>query len=244
MTIQQLLERIKQADSLKELNKVLSHYLSTLGIHSYAFTYYDLYPSSQRPLRYSYVSPALEAWHHHFIASQYEDVDQTLKLAKKVAEPILWDVYEQLKEVKQAKEARLREESIEFGVHKGLLIPIHGPGDEFSVLVLHQRKGENWLDQHPEYVHFCFLAGYYYYGKLVELLQPDQSLLRKFKLTRREMQCLELTSKGYLARDIAKTLHITERTANFHIQNLNKKLGVSNKYQAIAKARVAGLLNK
>jgi LuxR family transcriptional regulator, activator of conjugal transfer of Ti plasmids len=241
MNIQQVLPLFKRAEEIKELSKVLGFYLGGLGIQSYAFTYYDLYPSSQRPIRYSYVSPALDIWHQHFIASQYEDVDQTLKFAKKRIEPIFWDVHEQVKDTQHPKEARLRKESIEYGINKGVLIPIHGPEDDFSTLVLHQRAEETWLEEHPEYVQEAFLAGYYYYGRLVEIL-PSHPKANKFKLTKREIQCLELCAKGYLAREIAKVLHITERTANYHIQNLNKKMGVNNKYQAILRAQKEGII--
>lgn len=234
----------QQASNLQELNKRMASYLAGLGIRSYAFTYYDVYPSSQRPLKYAYVSPELASWHQHFIASHYEDVDRTLQLAKKVAEPIVWDVYKQQEEAKNPKEIRLREESIEYGIHKGILIPVHGPGDEFAVLVAHQRKGEEWIDKYPQYIHLCFLAAYYYYAKLVYLLPTEPIAKEKFKLTKRELQCLELSAKGYLARDIAKKLDITERTANYHIQNMNKKMGVSNKYQAINRARQFGILKE
>ncbi|MBA3536441.1 MAG: helix-turn-helix domain-containing protein, partial [Tatlockia sp.] len=33
--------------------------------------------------------------------------------------------------------------------------------------------------------------------------------------------------------EIAEILEISQRTVNYHIQNSNKKLGVSNKYLAI-----------
>ena len=242
MNISEFAQAIEAISSIKELNKLMGRYLAGLGIHSYAFTYYDVYPSSQRPLRYSYVSPPLESWHHYFIASQFEDVDQTLQIAKKVAKPVLWDVYDQQKEAVNPKEIRLRQESIDHGIHKGVLIPVHGPGDDFGVLVVHQRKKETWLDQHPEYIHDCFLAAYYYYAKLAILLPPDSEVKEKFHLTDRELQCLELSAKGYLARDIAKILQITERTVNYHVQNLNKKMGVSNKHQAIYRAQQYGLL--
>lgn len=52
----------------------------------------------------------------------------------------------------------------------------------------------------------------------------------------REMQCLLLIAKNYTTSAIAKSLCITERTVNFHIQRLNKKLGTQNKYQSVLKA--------
>ncbi|MCX5843241.1 MAG: LuxR C-terminal-related transcriptional regulator [Deltaproteobacteria bacterium] len=35
--------------------------------------------------------------------------------------------------------------------------------------------------------------------------------------------------EGKTSKDIAKLLNITERTANFHRENIRKKLGLTNK---------------
>jgi DNA-binding CsgD family transcriptional regulator len=42
--------------------------------------------------------------------------------------------------------------------------------------------------------------------------------------------------------EIAKKLNITSRTTHFHIQNVNKKLGVANKFDAVNKALELGLI--
>lgn len=52
-------------------------------------------------------------------------------------------------------------------------------------------------------------------------------------LTKREQECLRLTAEGFRLEMIAQLLKISKRTVNFHLQNANKKLGVTNKYLAI-----------
>ena len=51
-----------------------------------------------------------------------------------------------------------------------------------------------------------------------------------------------LISKNYSVSEMAHELHLTERTINYHIQKLNKKLGTKNKYQSLAKALRLGML--
>jgi len=64
----------------------------------------------------------------------------------------------------------------------------------------------------------------------------------KYQLSKREIQCLTLLAKQYSIDAIAKSLHISERTVNYHIQRLNKKLGAQNKHQSVMKALQKGLI--
>jgi LuxR family transcriptional activator of bioluminescence operon len=97
-------------------------------------------------------------------------------------------------------------------------------------------RGENCLDHWQALQYELFVVGYYYYSYLQPLLLKNQTPVEKFDLSQREIQCLILIAKQYPVKLIAENLHITERTVNYHIQRLNKKLGVKNKYQAVAKA--------
>ena len=64
----------------------------------------------------------------------------------------------------------------------------------------------------------------------------------KNPLTPREMQILMLISKGITARDVSKTLNISENTVHVHAQNIYKKLNASNKSEAVFEATSLGIL--
>jgi LuxR family transcriptional activator of bioluminescence operon len=136
----------------------------------------------------------------------------------------------------------MRLDSIEFGAVQGLSIPIHGPQEDFAILLLVQMRGqkclENWQLQQYEF----FAAAYYYYFYMQQQLLKNSKPAKKHQLNKREIQCLTLIAKQYSIEAIAQTLHITERTVNYHIQRLNKKLGAQNKYQSVIKALNVGLL--
>jgi DNA-binding NarL/FixJ family response regulator len=51
-------------------------------------------------------------------------------------------------------------------------------------------------------------------------------------LTRRETEILELVSKGYSNNHIASLLWVAEQTVKFHLSNIYRKLGVSNRTEA------------
>jgi DNA-binding NarL/FixJ family response regulator len=61
-------------------------------------------------------------------------------------------------------------------------------------------------------------------------------------LTPREREVLELLSDGLSARQVARRLALSERTVNTHVANLYRKLGVSNRVQAVREAIRLGLV--
>jgi two-component system, NarL family, response regulator DegU len=59
-------------------------------------------------------------------------------------------------------------------------------------------------------------------------------------LTRRELEILTLVSEGLHNADIARKLWITDQTVKFHLTNIYRKLGVSNRTQASRWATAGG----
>ena len=55
-------------------------------------------------------------------------------------------------------------------------------------------------------------------------------------LTEKELEILTLIAKGYKNKQIADTIYITEGTVKVHINNMLRKLGVSDRTQALIKA--------
>lgn len=58
----------------------------------------------------------------------------------------------------------------------------------------------------------------------------------KEALTEREQEILTLIAKGYKNKDIADQLFISEGTVKVHVNNILRKMGVSNRSEAIVKA--------
>ncbi|HAS32272.1 MAG TPA: DNA-binding response regulator [Microbacterium sp.] len=68
---------------------------------------------------------------------------------------------------------------------------------------------------------------------------PEQSKVER--LSARERQILELLGVGLSNQDIARRLHISERTARTHVSSVLMKLGVESRTQAALIAARAGL---
>jgi DNA-binding NarL/FixJ family response regulator len=63
-------------------------------------------------------------------------------------------------------------------------------------------------------------------------------------LTRRELEILQLVAEGDSNAQLAKMLWITEQTVKFHLSNIYRKLGVSNRTEAARWAQLHGLLDR
>lgn len=62
------------------------------------------------------------------------------------------------------------------------------------------------------------------------------------RLTRRQLEVLDLLARGVQARRIAEALGISETTARNHIAMLLRRLDSHSQLQAVARARDWGLL--
>jgi DNA-binding CsgD family transcriptional regulator len=71
-----------------------------------------------------------------------------------------------------------------------------------------------------------------------DLAPPSQGA----PLSPREVECLELSSRGLTSLDIGMKLGIAERTVHFHFGNILSKLDAINRHEAIAMAVRRGLI--
>ena len=69
----------------------------------------------------------------------------------------------------------------------------------------------------------------------------DNDLLRK--LTRRELEILQLVSGGRSNRQVAEILWVADQTVKFHLANIYRKLGVRSRFEAARWARESGILD-
>jgi len=63
-----------------------------------------------------------------------------------------------------------------------------------------------------------------------------------FVLTDREVEALTWVARGKSSADIAVLMHVSERTINFHIDNIIRKVGVATRVQAAIRCAMLGLI--
>ncbi|MBV8635198.1 MAG: autoinducer binding domain-containing protein [Burkholderiaceae bacterium] len=80
------------------------------------------------------------------------------------------------------------------------------------------------------------------HASMSRLLVPKYAPETLVTMTLREKEVLRWTAEGKTAYEIGQILAVSERTVNFHINNVVTKLGASNKTQAAVKAATLGML--
>jgi LuxR family maltose regulon positive regulatory protein len=61
-------------------------------------------------------------------------------------------------------------------------------------------------------------------------------------LSPRELQIIRRLADGHSNKELARLLFVSENTIETHLRRINGKLGTGNRMQAVAQARVLGLL--
>jgi DNA-binding NarL/FixJ family response regulator len=62
-------------------------------------------------------------------------------------------------------------------------------------------------------------------------LEPPPAEKQRFRLTRREMEVVQLIARGYSNRELAKELNLSEETVKRHLSNTFDKTGVSTRLE-------------
>lgn len=83
----------------------------------------------------------------------------------------------------------------------------------------------------------CLLPVFFHTVRQLNTCVGSQCLLSK-----REISVLEWIKQGKSTWDVSQVLNITERTVNFHVKNIFKKLGVVSRAQAVAVAIDLGVI--
>ena len=80
-------------------------------------------------------------------------------------------------------------------------------------------------------------------GVLDESSYFFDDFLKKYKLTRREVDIIRLVCKEFSSKQIAAELHLSEFTVNTHRKNIQRKLNVKNVAGLVSFAREHQLVN-
>ncbi|MDO9101103.1 MAG: LuxR family transcriptional regulator [Candidatus Nitrotoga sp.] len=181
-------------------------------------------------------------WRAHYVEHNYQEIDPTYHhcITKRQTIPVIWDS----RVFKGSKEAKMRNESREFGLLCGASFAVHGGHGEAAMLSLASSQDSYRAQQDILSLigKSQLLACYLHEAVQRIVLSKGPLLLTKMELTLREKECLLWAAEGKTGGEIADILQITERTVTFHLQNAGNKMGASNRQHAIARALSMGLI--
>lgn len=234
------LESLLSVASVVELKSQLENITRKLGFNHFSCGVMDLAPETRVP-SFRLLSCYPEDWQAHYNANSYfeEDPVITHTIRHRKPLPAIWPVPGVLNE---PLHHRLFSEAADFGMSSGVTVSSQG-ANQVSVLslssewTLSQIKGEL-----PKALGFAQLLACYLQEVWNRLAEPA-TFYKACKLSGRELECLHWASVGKTSWEIARILNISERTVVFHIGRAVKKMDVSNRRQAVAKAITMGYIH-
>lgn len=230
-------ETLARATTVDQLRVEMHRFARAMGFEHFVYGLQISGPSL-KPQQYilnGYPPKWMERYMHH----GYFKKDPVVQHAQRSTLPAIWTD----ETFHDGKSATFWEEAWSFGLKAGLSFAVHEQPAVTGIFSLARDKA---LDLPPGELAALvgraqvFASLLHHAVSRIDLPQllPEHA----FTLTAREKECLKWAAEGKTAWEIGQILHISERTAVFHLNNMVRKLGASNRTQSIVRAVALKLL--
>lgn len=177
-----------------------------------------------------------EGWMDHYRANGFLDIDPTVRAGVCSSELIVWP------ESTRGEARQLWSDACGFGLGSGVARSSWGAHGVFGMLTLARHDGGLTQAEINEVSLPTHWLTNLTHMMMSRFLIPELAPAGSVTLTPREHEVLCWTAEGKTAYEIGRILSISERTVNFHLNNVMTKLAVTSKLQAVVKAIMTGLL--
>jgi LuxR family transcriptional regulator len=117
----------------------------------------------------------------------------------------------------------------------GATVPLHLPHGGFVTLTGIVASQQQARDISDTLAQLTFIA-HRFQESAFPLFDASMLTCRHVKLSNRERECLAWSAEGLTAKEIARKLHRSVATVTLHLNTAAKKLGATNRVQAVARA--------
>jgi LuxR family transcriptional regulator, quorum-sensing system regulator BjaR1 len=167
-------------------------------------------------------------WMELYIQENYVQHDPSQRHARRTVHPHEWkDAPYDCEREPKARE--LIQRASDFKIHNGLVVPIPSPFGCVGQVFMGGDSPKLSMRDKPT----LHLMALYAFDRVEQLAVRR---VRISTLTTREKEVLAWAAKGKTAWEVGEILHISERTANAHLQAAALKLGTLNKTHTVAVA--------
>lgn len=230
-----LLTTIDAAITTEEMQSLIQRTVRNFGFDGYS---YHLYRPDNGDLEY--VGEWPHEWLNRYEKKHYADIDPVVEQLLRSMTPFTWSEAVAKRPV-NSHERIVMNEARDFGIKEGAEVPVHEygfGGATFSVFSSSVEDFKTAWDEHRNDFHvFCL----YFHEKYRQLVSTPLTVPSPH-LTRRERECLVLTSRGKTAWEIGEILSISDRTVKQYLSSATMKLGSFSKHHAVVKAILTRLI--
>ncbi|MFB4205326.1 Transcriptional activator protein AnoR [wastewater metagenome] len=238
--LSELIEAALAADSIEALHSVCSRAAALYGYDH--FIYGARFPSSLTRPFMLVISGHPDEWRERYQAEDYIQLDPAVRHSVNHVRPARWSELFDSPEYGPEDLAVLHEAAA-FGLVTGTCLPVRGSRGEVGLLSFSSgRRGTPVERDIRASQPALFMFSSYVHEAVCGLLDHGALPYRPASLTARERECLLWAAEGKTAWETGAILGVSERTVVFHLNNAARKLDVTSRQQAVARAIAQGLI--
>ncbi|HEY0440137.1 MAG TPA: LuxR family transcriptional regulator [Xanthobacteraceae bacterium] len=230
------LELIDRLDQLTDPNAVMAECRRVLQYFGFETLLVSGVPQRNQQLEDVVLGKWFPAdWWEVYTGEQYFRIDPALQLVKFSWRPFLRSeiVYDP---VHQPRVAEMMRRRAEFGIGEGIVVPVHDGAREPGFASM---SGHN-IEYTASTKLALHLLGLYVHGRMRDLVSDHR--VKAPRLTTREREVMTWVARGKSAWELGEILGIATRTVNEHVATAVRKLGASNRAEAVAIALLERLI--
>ncbi len=231
--IAEQIEAIQASKTLDELLSIVERNTKALGFDYFSYGHRSHTPISAPKL--DLISNYPDKWQADYNEKQYFHQDPTILHALKTTAPLIWS------ENTFSDSVSLREDAASYGIEYGWSQATRNTTG-LSMLTLVRSSDplskSELKDKTPNLMWFTQVLN----SALENYINSGSVNIPEITLTTREAEVLRWTADGKTSYEISIILGISERTVNFHLNNVMAKLNSNNKISATVKALALSLI--
>lgn len=237
-SIREFRDALTAARYLCDLKNICKNFCDAAGVEFYLFGVCEAISLTAPKIITLTNFPA--EWVDNYFQCRLASSDPILKYSLSHSTPILWSELENLDGFNSASDKAFMEMGRQAGLRHGLTVPLRPPSGQTSLFSL---VSADTLFDENRLGNLLASAGMFSMYLLDAYIRIDKIENPKAnELTKRELECVFWACEGKTAWEMAHIVGVSERTINFHLTSVIKKLGASNRQHAVAKAVMYGLV--
>lgn len=178
-------------------------------------------------------------WVNQYVARDYFSIDPVVHLGRRGFLPVNWSS----SKWDSGPAFGFFKEALAFGIgRQGVTLPVRGPQGERSLFTVTSNHPDGyWQQFRTENTRDLQFLAHHLHDKAMVLsgMRKNADLP---ELSRRELQCLQMTACGFLTKQICARLSISISAVQLYLASVRRKLRVATTSAAVAKATALELI--
>lgn len=236
----ELMSSMQQISSIDDLNTLMSGFFDNIGFDKYAYVLVN-HPTDSK-LNNSYVSNFPLQWEARYTEKDYFKVDPLYQLFQEQKKSFAWG-FELQRDNLSTTQKKFFLEANDFGVDKGIGVPIFSPNGGFSIVslcskYLHGKEMEKYLQEKQKDLMIASLL----HHQATLALKTETKRYQDFGLDERELDTLYWLCMGKTKEEIAMILGIKREGISERLRKIYRKMNVHSSVSAVVKSITSGTI--